>query len=884
MKKFLIIIFILNISLILFSQSEIDSLEKIIETTKIDTVKIINYKKIISLYLHRNPKKALKYAKKMDRFTDSVGYEHYNAKAKYFLSIIYMQTGEYKKSIELSNKSIDIRKNIEKTKPKDSVNLSEISASYNILGVTYDMQGIYEKALEYYFLSMNIRDDLDEKKGQANCLTNIGLIYAKKEDFKKAIKYFKDALVIYKKINYQRGIALTYNNLGLIHKNSGDNQKALESYYKSLEIKQKMSDLRGIALTYNNIGQIYTDIEEYEKAIENYNQSIKISQQIGDQYNIAAVHNSLANHYKKIGNKDIALDYYLKAFNGFKKINSIEKIASTSFELSKLYADKNIYKKAYNYHLLYKKMSDSINSEKNTKKITRLQMQYEFDKKQKIAEIEQKKREQAAKAKLEKQKMMRNSFIIGFILMGLLAVVVFISYRLKRKDNKILAQQKIEILEKNEELEQQKEEILTQSEELEEINKELEKLSIVASKTDNAVMIIDADGNLEWVNEGFTRLFGYTYEQAIAKFGKKILLQSSNPEIKEKLSYCINNKKSVIYESFIKNKNNEEIWVQTTLTPILGINNKIEKIVAIDSDIRKLKEAENEIKQRNEEITLQKDQLQEQNEKIQIQNDLIKGSIRYAETIQQAILPSKSILDKYFENYIIYRPKDIVSGDFYWFSELILNDKKYLAVAVSDCTGHGVPGAFMSMIGSRLLSEIINEKKILNPAKVLKLLDENIIESLKQKESDNNDGMDISLLIFEQNSNNDYNMIFAGAKSKIFIYNNVKNDLEVLKGVRKTIGGTIGKHNKITFKNEYFKINVNDIIICVTDGIIDQNNYNRKRFGSKRLKRTIQENINYPLSEQKIKLEKALDNWQKQEQQRDDITVLGLKIKKSIFS
>ena len=147
------------------------------------------------------------------------------------------------------------------------------------------------------------------------------------------------------------------------------------------------------------------------------------------------------------------------------------------------------------------------------------------------------------------------------------------------------------------------------------------------------------------------------------------------------------------------------------------------------------------------------------------------SSINYAKTIQKAILPSNSKISKIFpENFVIYRPKDIVSGDFYWFSNIVKeelegkfeNDVTFIASI--DCTGHGVPGAFMSIIGNTLLNEIINLKHILNPAEVLELLDKGVKKAVDKAEGVNTAGMDVSLARIERLNDKEVKILFAGAK------------------------------------------------------------------------------------------------------------------------
>ena len=198
-------------------------------------------------------------------------------------------------------------------------------------------------------------------------------------------------------------------------------------------------------------------------------------------------------------------------------------------------------------------------------------------------------------------------FYTLLILCSTAGIVLFIRLRLKklRKDKEVLEEMvKIRTILLEEEklvVEQQREELKSQAEHLAKVNKELEKLSIVASETDNAVIIAEKNGKIEWVNQAFSKLFGYTPEEYIQKNGDNILDASNHPEIQEIVEKCINEKKSVFYDTENIKKNGDKIWVQTTLTPILDDDKKeIVKLVAIDSDITKLKEQEKEIQMEKE--------------------------------------------------------------------------------------------------------------------------------------------------------------------------------------------------------------------------------------------------------------------------------------------
>ncbi len=454
--------------------------------------------------------------------------------------------------------------------------------------------------------------------------------------------------------------------------------------------------------------------------------------------------------------------------------------------------------------------------------------------------------------------------VLGFIFIFM--IVKLYTKRLKEQNVKLentvqertkeIRKQNEQIMGKNVELEQQKEEILTQAEELQEVNVELEKLSIVASETDNAVLIFDENFDLQWVNYGFMKIYGYSFEEFTKDKKINLIKNSGNLEIKSLINNCINKKKSVIYETKNITKSKDEIWLQTTLTPIFDEENNLLKLIAIETDISEIKDAHN---------------------KISLQNEMITSSITYAQTIQKAILPIDLEMKKHFDFFNIFRPKDIVSGDFYWFTKLKIENKFFIFVAVVDCTGHGVPGAFMSMIGSRLLSEIVKERKIIDTAKILELLDDGIKKSLKQAQTENNDGMDLCLCRFEKMENENINVNFSGAKRPLFIYRDENNEIETIKPDRRSIGGKTKKRRTVDFTNQEFFIKNEDIIYLTTDGYIDQNNLERKRFGTKKFLEITKKIARKNLQKQKEILEKELNNWMKIEKQRDDITVMGIK-------
>jgi PAS domain S-box-containing protein len=218
---------------------------------------------------------------------------------------------------------------------------------------------------------------------------------------------------------------------------------------------------------------------------------------------------------------------------------------------------------------------------------------------------------------------------IAAIVILLMIIWLFFRWNVGRlKKTNVKLERMVE--ERTREIEQQKEEIIAQSDQLARTNKELEKLSIVVRETDNAVVIMSPDGTIEWVNAGFERLYGYKLEDIESKTGPNWY---ADENVKEYLESCLEDKKSKLIESRNTTKQNEEIWVQTTITPILDDNGRVEKIIAIDSDISKIKEAEVEIKRQKAEIEAQRDYTQEQKEFIEKQNEELEKHRHHLENL-----------------------------------------------------------------------------------------------------------------------------------------------------------------------------------------------------------------------------------------------------------
>ncbi|MCG8699326.1 MAG: SpoIIE family protein phosphatase, partial [Bacteroidales bacterium] len=234
------------------------------------------------------------------------------------------------------------------------------------------------------------------------------------------------------------------------------------------------------------------------------------------------------------------------------------------------------------------------------------------------------------------------------------------------------------------------------------------------------------------------------------------------------------------------------------------------------------------------------------------------------------------------------------SGDFYWFANMNHSDEKDLRaiLCVADCTGHGVPGALVSLVGSNQLDKTINEKNITNPAQILEMVNAGFQVALKQDETRNNDGMDMALIYIhgrnngnegtdantDSTSNLQYQILFAGAKNPLVIFRAKTKELEFVKGSRKSIGGLRAKRSKQFYEKVEVEAQTGDVLYMFTDGIIDQHGVDRNRFTQKKLLEVLEQNATLSLSEQKDNIELELKNHQENERQTDDITLVGIKL------
>lgn len=364
----------------------------------------------------------------------------------------------------------------------------------------------------------------------------------------------------------------------------------------------------------------------------------------------------------------------------------------------------------------------------------------------------------------------------------------------------------------------------------------------------------DTQGNIIYVNDAFLKVSKYSREELI---GQNIrILRSGHMEssIYKELWSTISLGSAWYGELKNCTKDYDSYWVSIFIAPIFDENGNIVNYWSLAFDVSE--------KYKVKEALAQK------------QNDIM-DSIKYAKRIQKTILPEKKAMDGIVEDYfIIYRPRDILSGDFYWFNQVI--DKAF--VAVVDCTGHGVPGAFMSLIGYNLLNQIVIQKGIHKASEILTELHRQVRATLKQDQevpehrTKSHDGMDVCLVVINKY---DDTFEFAGANRPLLMLKN--DEIIEIKPTKFSIGGEQIEEER-SFENNYIEYETGDTIYMFSDGFVDQfGGPEQKKFSTKRLKQVILETKKESMNTQRALINMVWKEWKGDEEQVDDVTMIGIR-------
>jgi len=335
-------------------------------------------------------------------------------------------------------------------------NQKEIASVLNIIGLVYKRQADYVNALDYYNKSMNIAKKTEDKELISKILNNIGIIYKIQNDYVNALDYYEQSLTIKKEIGNQNGVSAALNNIGQIYKVQKDYAKALDYYMQSLSIKKEIGSKNGIANALNNIGTIYHIQGDYINALDYFTQCLSIKKEIGTKYDIALSLNNVGIIYKAQGDYTNAIKYGLSSLNIGKEIGSLLVTQEATKALYEVYKTTNRNKLSLEMYELYIVTKDSIEKQEIKKELMRLEFKNEYNNRKVIDSLSFVKQKELNALKYEadvdKVESQRNKLYGVLLSLFALGVVVFRAYKIKKKDNQLINEQKVQLIMKNQAL------------------------------------------------------------------------------------------------------------------------------------------------------------------------------------------------------------------------------------------------------------------------------------------------------------------------------------------------------------------------------------------------------------------------------------------------
>ncbi len=749
-----------------------------------------------------------------------------------------------------------------------------------------------DSSLIFFNKALNLSIEKEEKEYESLCYGEIGKIFYYKNEIDSASDYFQKSLDIAIKIDDNIQAAKMYNNLGQMNLFTQNYEKAIELYKKQLIYSLKANDSTWISDSYNNFGSYFMNIDMFDSAVFYYEKALNIALTIDYKNNIGTVNTNLAIIYHTKGNFPLSLKYYFNAANIFEETEDYGNLAVTYANIGALYLDNEDYTKAKEFLTKAYNMHDTVVIAEYYLQINLINLGIVY-----IEEDSLDKAELFLKNALEistKNEDQRTQIITYLNIVDL--------YIEKEEYNKALEYANI-CLSISEEI--NSEQYIASSykkigqvyNKLGDYNKAIKMLKIAYKKSlelDYLTYIIDVLNELKYAysntrdyqNAFETNELIIMYKDSLTgiETKKEISNLTALYEVEKKEQQIEKQKLEITAKNLkIKQSNTRIIAALAVLTLLIILSIVlITSIKAKKKTNRILREQKEIIEQKNEELGQLVEEISTQKDEIEVQRDIaneqkaeIIASINYAQKIQNAVLPSteavKQILNEHF---ILFKPRDIVSGDFYWIKKI----KNNIIVATADCTGHGVPGAFMSMLGSAFLNEIVTAKSTENPSKILNELRHLVKKSLKQKgeNKEQKDGMDIALYTINEET---LELKYSGAYNPLFIIRNNRDTEEefiILKADRQPIAIHISEKD---FTTQTIQLQKNDCLYTFSDGFIDQfGGDNNTKYLSKNFKNLLSSIYTKPMQEQQKIIEKELIKWKGEISQTDDILIIGVRI------
>jgi len=734
------------------------------------------------------------------------------------------------------------------------------AAILDTIGKKYYQYGIYEKSAEYYEQKFRLFTPGNIKM-MANSAEDAGLSYYYLSVDSLAAKWYNDAANYYEQDADTAGYLRSIERLASIYINQGLFDEAGINYRKLLSLYSYKNDYRNIASVKNQSGFLMFKNHDYSSALDDFQSAVEFSEKTGkDDFFLTDIYSNIAICYQNQGKETEMLQSFENALIHAKSSGRIDEVARLERIIALIY-----FNEGDNYHAeIY--CLNCIESAKTSGNLNVLQLCYKD-----YSSVLEKGNDFVKALELyAKHLSLRDSLnFINMVKEKEVADMVAEYESIEQRIQTELTDEEIQDLE----MKTLKAESARRENELKLLMKERE---LDRSEKDRLAQSLALEQEKMQVMENEQKVRSLEQQQEIQQ------LQLKQKE--DEAMVLQKTKESLEKDNMLKEAELETEKFARKMAVWLGVLMVLVAIIILVSLIssrkknQKLAESKKQIEEINSDLEFKNNEVLKQNVQILQQKDIIEqknqsitDSIQYASRIQTAVLPPMDFISEWgIENFILYKPKDIVSGDFYWG---LKKDEKII-VAAGDCTGHGVPGAFMSMLGNAFLDEIANTKKIDNAATILDLLRAEIINALKQKGTagETRDGMDISLVIIDPKSGQ---LDFAGANNPLYLIRD--GNLIRIKGDRMPIG--IHFDIFTPFINQKLGITKNDHIYLFSDGYADQfGGPKGKKFMYKPFQNLLVHNHLKPMQKQKEILDSTFGKWKGDRDQVDDVLVIGMRL------
>ena len=745
------------------------------------------------------------------------GYENLNQRSQ--LGYVHWALGEYYASTNAPNKAIDYLNQARQELPNSEKEAWQVP-TMELLAQLYE-------AIEDWTNTERLQNELlarYEAQGHEEKVDNTYLKLAQlaytANNHQSMKRYTEELLARYEAKNDAASLSTAYNNLGFFFKRNNDLRTALDYFEQSVNLINSLNTKalypRERAQIWVNAGVAYTNLGSKSRGEEFYRKALKLWEELKNEREQANVLNYLAASHYVHGKNLEALTAVTKAISLAEPLQARD-ILTTSYRiLALVYQQGGNSTKQREYQQRYQSLVEEAQKASERDRQATIARQRELDQKE---------------TNLRQQLLAQRNLI----------------QETERQSNLVRLQ--------NQELA-----LMSQKEELRQA--ELRNQQLEADRAQKALALAQSALEAEQQKNQVALLEQQQREQAAALREQELLEEQRQQEIAILEANNALQQTELLRQASIRRYTILGFMLGGFVLLVLSYS-----FWQKQRDNKKLKLQQEEIQEKNEELNTNQEVLQLTNRELEQKNLNITSSITYAQRIQEAMLPNTFTIREHLPNsFILFQPRDIVSGDFFWFAE---RDERIYIAAV-DCTGHGVPGAFMSMIGTQLLNDLVNKNKLTQSNELLDALHDEVIQALKQDQTQNNDGMDMALCVIDKAT---HQVQFSGAKNPLVYIQN--NEVEVIKGCRYPIGG-VQISRRQPYQAHTVTVDAHTTFYIYSDGFQDQYGGPKDRkFMTRNFRELLHKVHHLPLAQQQKELEKALDEWRGQRSQVDDILVIG---------